>query len=353
MRVVRKWLTARLTDVALVAAPRLRPGVIDVFESLLARGGRYCPVVRQLVARNMQAVGVYTPQAHRDYFTRAAAHLAGQLHILRNAPHAGGAPGAGMPEQLARVVRDRIQLDASFDRLRQAASGGQGVIIMAPHVVDLPLWLARLNQEVPLSVYMRDSKDPMRRFAKQQWYRTAGCDAIVESSGNRNALDSGEADRASGRRRLIEALRQRRVVVITPDIPQKDPKGKPVRFFDREICLPRGAAILSRLTSAPLMTMVARPAGPAIRLVLHGPFSAHVGTGPERSASRPASVQQRLQWFTDCFVDFLRAYPSLWFFWGDKRWGRVFRGDPRYVRSAGASVSPNRTPSAMRTAGAT
>ena len=101
------------------------------------------------------------------------------------------------------------------------------------------------------------------------------------------------------------------------------------------------------------MTLVARPAGPAIRLVLHGPFPAHAGTGAGRSEARQAGVQQRLQWFTDCFVDLLRAHPSLWFFWGDKRWDRVFRGDPRYVRSAGVNVGPRRAPSAMRAAGAT
>jgi len=237
--------------------------------------------------------------------------------------------------------------------LHQAMSLGKGVIIMAPHVVDLPLWMVRLNQEMPLSVYMRGSKEHARRSAKQQWYRIAGFDAIVESSGNRDTLGLDQADRASGRRRLIEALRQRRVVVITPDIPQKDRKAMPVRFFDRDIFLPRGAAILSRLTSAPLMTMVAQPVGSAIRLVLHGPFPADVGTESESTASRPADVQRRLQWFTDCFVDFLRAHPSLWFFWGDKRWARVFRGDLRYVQSAGANVDPDRAPSAVRTAGVT
>jgi len=324
MRAVRKWFTDKLTDAALVAAPRTGPRSIDTIESFVAHFGRFCPVVSRIVASNMRTLGLYSPQAHRDYFARIATHLADQLHILRNAPRDLTRPVTTMPAELDRLVRRRILLDASFNRLNQAAALGKGVIIMAPHVVDLPLWMARLSQEVPLSVYMRDTKNPTRRHAKQLWYHSAGFEAIVESSRNPDPLDTEQADANSSRNRLIEALGRRRTVVITPDIPQKDRPIKPVRFFDRQVCLPRGAAILSKMTNAPLLTMVAEPAGATIRLILQGPFPTEANSG---------GVQERMQWFTDCFVDFLRAHPSLWFFWGDKRWTRVFKGDTRYIRS--------------------
>lgn len=330
MRTVRKWFTDKLTDAALFAAPLMGTRGIDTIESLVAHFGRFCPVVSDIVAKNMRTVGLYTPQGHRDYFARIAAHVAGELHVLRNVPRDLASTTPAMPTELDRLVRSRILLDTSFDRLKQASLGGKGVILMAPHIIDLPLWMARLNQEVPLSVYMRDTKNPSRRHAKQLWYTTAGFEAIVESSRNQDPLDSEQNDATSSRERLIEALGRGRVVAITPDIPQKDRNVKPVRFFDRQVCLPRGAAVLSKLTSAPLMTMTAEPAGAAIRLVLHGPFSVE---------SKSAGVQERMQWFTDCFVDFLRAHPSLWFFWGDKRWTRVFKGDTRYVRSGIAGIT--------------
>ena len=49
------------------------------------------------------------------------------------------------------------------------------------------------------------------------------------------------------------------------------------------------------------------------------------------ATSRRAAVRRRLQWFATSFEDFLRRQPALWYLWGDKRWTRVLRGDPRYV----------------------
>ena len=316
---MRRWVTARATDAAVAAAPRLTVRTVDRIEALLARCGPYCPVVARSVADNMRALDVYSVTAHRGYFAQLGAHLAGALHTLR---YADATRGNGMCDALAGIVAERVELDESVGRLREAAARGKGVIIMGPHIANYLLNLARLNQDVPLTVYLRYSKDPRRRAAKQRWYQASGVGWISEPA------DAGGPLGRLGR--LAAALRDGRTLFITPDLPQKRGDGTPVRFFQREIYLPAGPAVLAVRTGAPLFTLVARPVEQRQQLVLRGPL---VAERSERGRDgRRAAIRQRVQWFATCFEQFITEQTPLWYLWGDKRWTRVLRGDPRYVR---------------------
>jgi len=316
----RKWLTTRLTNTGIAWAARIPPAFIDSLESSITHAGPVCPIISRMVAQNMRSVGVYSPQAHRDYFARAAQHLAAELHLLNSARRLNQEYPA-VPPPMEQLVRQTIHLDESFELVHQARSHGKGVILMAPHIICLPLWLGRMNMEVPVTVYFRYSKNPHRQQAKYEATRPLGFEIVDE----RSTPESSES-----RGRLIEALNQNRMVVITPDLVQKEQKSKAVRFFDRDIHLPRGPAVLSLLTGAPLITMTARPEGKAFCLTMHGPY--HIEVTRRSRDARLQAIYQCLQWFSDHLVNLLKQHPSLWYFWGDKRWTRVFRNDPRYVR---------------------
>ena len=317
LRVTRHWLTARATDAAMAVAPQLSAPAIDRIAPLITRCGPLCPVVARNVADNMRAVGVYSVAAHRAYFAQLGAHFAGALHALR---YAGANAASGMHPELAELVRQRIELDASFDRLRAAADQGDGAIIMGPHIANYLLNLARLNQEIPLTIYLRYSKEARRRAAKERWYRATGVGWISEPP------DAGGSLGRLGR--MAAALRTGKVLFITPDLPQKRADGTPVRLFDREIYLPAGPAVLALRCGAPLFMLTAQVTAQRQRLVLRGPLSVS-----RQSGGRRAGVRAALQWFADEFEQFVRQRPALWYLWGDKRWTRVFRGDPRYVRN--------------------
>jgi predicted LPLAT superfamily acyltransferase len=276
----------------------------------------------------MRAVGLYSPEAHRDYFQRVAEHLAAAMHIFRHVPPDSTEPGRPMAPALARIAREQVDLGDSVDVLRRAMAPGRGTIIVGAHVTNFLLILARLNEEIPLTVYLRHSRDPRKLIAKQRWCRATGLTFIAEPAST--------ADPARRAATLADALAAGRVLVITPDIPQKDGNGVPVRFLDREIHLPNGPAALSVLTGAPLVSATGRPASRATRLVLEGPLT--LDAEPKGRGARQAAIAARMQWFADRFSNYLRASPSLWFLWADNRWTRVFRGDPRFARLRSPAV---------------
>lgn len=289
----------------------------------------------------MRAVGLYSAKVHQDYFVRVAEHLAAAMHIFRYVPPAGERTAA-MAAPLARMVREQIQLDESVQILQRAVAAGNGAIVVGCHITNFLLVLARLNEEIPLTVYLRHSRDPRRLAAKERWCRATGLQFIAEPASSTDPTRRAAA--------MAEALQSGRVLVITPDLPQKDASGVPVRFIDRRIWLPNGPAALSLLTGAPLVAAVARPAGSATCLVLEGPIGAEV-TNKGRGWRQDA-IAERMQWFADRFANYLRAYPSLWFLWGDNRWTRVFRGDARYAQFGAAGDATASDAAAINVAGA-
>jgi len=320
-RAVRQWLTARISERAVGCAPWLSETGVKRLERLIAWAGPRFPVIRRIVADNMRAVGAYTDTRHREYFSHAAQQLGGWLHAFRHAQVSADGPSQ-MPSSLARLVNQRFQLDESVDVLRDAASAGKGVILMSMHIADPAMWLARLNRVVPLTVLARPSKDPRRQRIKDQIPGVLGFQAIMEPS--------HDDQRGARLAKMADALRQGRTVLITPDLARKCGDGRPVRFFDREIYLPSGPAVLSATTGAPLMFMTARADSCTTRLVFHGPFVGQIA--PRTPESKDAAITERMQWFAHHLEAFLLDQTPLWFLWGDKRWTRVFRGDPQYVR---------------------
>jgi lauroyl/myristoyl acyltransferase len=316
---MRHWVTARATDAALLVAPRMSIQAADQIGGLLGRGGRHLPLVARLVADNMRALGVYTAAAHAAYFAQLGVHFAGALQALRCVGHRGEPQPS---RELARLAAARVVLDASVFRLRGALAGGRGAIVVGPHIVNYLLNLARLNQELPLTVYLRYSTDRRRRAAKERWYQASGVGWISE------AADAGGPLGRLGR--MAAVLRAGRVLYITPDLPQKRDEGTAVQFFGREIYVPAGPALLALRSGAPLFMLLAEAEGSHQRLMLCGPFEdEHAADG---HGERKGAVRRRLQWFAHGLERFLRAQTPLWYLWGDKRWTRVLSGDPRYVR---------------------
>ena len=323
----RQWFTRRLIDAAVAAAPLLPERAVSVLEAAIGRAGPVLPVLGGMVADNLRAAGLYSPAVHREYFARAAAHLAGAVQVFRYARAAGRGQARGMHPDLARLVNERVLLDDSFERLRQAAAMGKGVVLMGVHASNFLLVLARINRELPITVYLRHSRDPRRQAIKKRWCEITGLDFIAEPPSAANPMRRAEI--------MADALSQGRTLIITPDLAQKREDGVPVRLLGREVYLPAGAAAISLVVQAPLVTVMARPApagGQSIGLRFFGPMATPVSQ--RRRGWRQAAIQECLQWYAGLLNDeFLIKYPALWFLWGDKRWARVFRGDPRYTRA--------------------
>ncbi len=325
---MRHWVVSRVTDTAVHAAPRLSARAVDRIGHIIASGGRALPVISHNVARNLRSAGLYSAVTHRAYFDQLGQHFAGALHALRLADHTRAGT---MGEELCHIVNERIEIDESVEMLKSAAGTGRGVILIGPHIMNYLLGLARLNQEIPLTIYLRYSKEARRRTAKQRWYRASNVEWISEPA---------EAGGAFGRvGHMAAALRRGATLFITPDLPRKRDDGTPVRLFNREVYLPAGPALLAARSGAPMFMLTASAIEGRQRLGVRGPYH---GTDDARGRdARRASLQRRMQWFADEFGRFVRAQPALWYLWGDKRWSRVFQGDARYTR-AWAEASADR-----------
>lgn len=326
LRALRHWLTENTLRTAVRAAPHLSPHAAEQIVTGLIGCGAALPPLAERIAGNMRSAGVYHPAAVRMYFRQLGQHLAGALYAMQctidaadddDAPHAD----RGAPAFSARAA-ERIELGPSVAALADRTTDGRGAIIMAPHINSYLLFLARLNQAVPLTVYLRHSSDTRRQSWKRRWYRASGVDWIAEPPGVRGTM--GRLGPMAG------ALEAGRTIFITPDLPQKPSAGTPVACCGRELYLPAGAALLAVRTGAPLFVLTAEPAGTRLRLHLHGPHTPAVA-GRGRDARRQCLVAH-LQWFAAHLERLLTQHPQLWYLWGDKRWTRVFRNDPRYTR---------------------
>lgn len=311
-RSLRRWLAARLTDCAMVAAPLLTVPTAQRLGQLLAVIGPKLPQLGRHIARNMQAAGLYSPRVHRAHFVELGLHFAGALLALRCAARPNGTA------ELRAAAGRQVELDRSVDRFAMSVTG-RGAILVGPHICNYLLSLAVLADALPLTVYLRHSRDARRRAAKQRWYRASGVRWISEPADAHGPLGRIGA--------MASELALGRVLFITPDLPQKREHGVAVTWLGRTIHLPGGAALLAERTGAPLCLLTARPVGNRQRLFVSDVYSARpAGRGRE---ARRSAVQARMQWFAEGFEEFVRAAPELWYLWGDKRWTRVLHGDAR------------------------
>lgn len=350
LREIRQWITAQARNTAAALAPRLSRQAADRLGAIIAHVGPHVPVLARQVADNMRSAGIYSRRGHRDYFAGLAEHFAGALQVLRCAAGSteltaeAGSTGltaeAGSTEltvesrdaqspspvrlssrpkpEFMQLVRERIGVDASVDQLRDSLVQGRGAIILSPHINNYFMNVARLNEQVPLTVYMRWVNDPQRQAAKDKWYRVSGCTFISQPPDGGGPL---------GRmKRMAEVIEAGRPLMVLVDLTQKREDGVAVRFFGREVYLPAGAAVLALRTAAPVFVMTAYRAEGRQVIQLHGPYRA------DRRADRQAGVQRILQTFADHLERMLIEQPGLWYLWADKRWTRTFRGDPRYTQ---------------------
>ncbi len=308
----RRWLTAKATQAARTIAPSLPAQAIDIVEVQLARLAPALPRLGRMVEANLRSAGIDQPHVVRDYFAQAVRQLANTLRLFRLHPNS---------DAIIRLARRQSELDPSIASIRRAINGRTGVIIAAAHVCDYPLWLVRLNQEVPLSVYLRWSKDARRRDVKRAWARAAGLNTIIEPP--------RDDDATRGALACARFLQQGGALFLTPDIVQKAGRGAAVNLFGRKVCLPVGAAMLARLTGAPLVPVFGRFVDG--RQVIYAGEPIRVAGRRGKSHGRAAQIQQATQEWANQFEAFVRDCPQAWFFWGDKRWTRVFQDDPRYT----------------------
>ena len=310
-------LRRRLTSAAVINAARgapFTPGVgIRLLEALLARGGPVAPKLARMVRANMQHAEITDARAADEYFEHAARHLTNGLRVLKWARH---------PQKVIDLARQDVTLDDTLTAARQTIAAHNGGGIIAPaHCQNYLVSLVRLNQDIPISIYLRWNKDPRRVELKRRWCAAAGLDVIVEPKNLTNPAARAEI--------CVEAIRNGKTLAITPDLPQKAEDGVPVRWLDRTIYLPSGPASLAMLAEVPLLPLFATYQGKQQVLSFEAPIPVERLT--RAAGGRKEATRRATQTWADGFAAFVRNCPAAWYLWADNRWTRVLRNDPRYV----------------------
>lgn len=306
-------MTAQAKSAGLAAAPRLSPKMMDRLERMLARWGPRAPVLARQVEVNMRSAGVGGRADVDEHFRQVARHLTNALRIFRS---------GFAPDVVAEMARREIAVDSSMDLVRAAMSDGRGAVIIPPHVCNFLLTAVRLNQEIPLSIYLRWSSDPRKRELKEAWCKAAGLNAILEPA---NATDPSARAAA-----CVDILRSGRALVMTPDIVQRAGRGAAVKLFGRIVDLPTGPASIAMLAESPLFSMFGFTRGNVHTMTVKPPRM--IVSRSRAEGGRTAAVREAMQEWGDYFEAFLRAEPASWFLWGDSRWTRFFRGDSAFSK---------------------
>ncbi len=262
----------------------------------------------------MRAAGVYRQDVFGDYFREVARHLCNGLRIRRLARRYG-AVGA--------LAYREVGIDSSISIVREALSSGRGVLLAPAHCTNYLVSLARLAQETPVHIYLRWSKDERRVAMKRQWCEAAGLGVIIEPP--------GAADPTSRAAACVEALSEGKVLAITPDIAQRSDEGTPVEWLGRTAFIPTGPASLAMLAEAPMIPLFARAADGKQVLYFEPPIV--VASVSRAEGGRKEAIRRAMQTWTDGFERFILSHPHYWFLWGDSRWTRVLRGDPKYSKA--------------------
>ena len=312
-RSFRRWIATETLAAGRSLAPFLPASAIAATEWAVGGISAHLPVMASLVARNMRSAGVYNEACFRAYFAQVALHLANSARIFKWAENR---------ERLAHLIRSQVQLDPSVGHLREVLAAGKGAVVAAPHVCNYVFTLARLNMEVPLAVYLRWSPNQHKIRMKRQWCEAVGLPVILEPPDQANPTSRAAA--------CVDALRSGRALVMTPDIAQKDrDKGVGVQILGHSACLPAGPASIAMLAEAPIVPVFGRVSGKMHTIYASAPLLVSPRTRAE--GGRNAALREVMQVWADQFTAFARACPQAWFLWGDSRWTRVFRGDPRYA----------------------
>lgn len=312
LRQFRRRIAAAATRSVEPLGKLLPSPAVSTLEWFLKHAARHAPILSSMVADNMRRAGVYSADAHRAYFAQIALHIANALRLFGN---------SATPDRIEKLVRSQISLDPSIENLKKLMAEGRGVLLAPAHTSNYVLTLARLAHEVPVTIYLRWSKDQQKVRLKHNWCRAAGLQVVLEPENAANPTSRAAA--------CVDVLRSGALLAMTPDIAQKRDEGVPIRFRGHSAYLPSGPASIAMLAESPFVPLYGRVSANVQTLYITEPVRVQMRSRAE--GGRQEAVRLAMQAWADGFATFLTNCPEAWFLWADSRWTRVFRGDPEYA----------------------
>lgn len=209
-----------------------------------------------------------------------------------------------------KMLEEQFKFDETFSILEQAYSKGKGVITIAPHISGYPVYGAIISSRIPCTIYMRRNQDPRKMKITETVGRSSNAELISAPVG----ATKGQRLQVS-----IDALRQGKMIFLTPDTPRKPDRGVAVNILGKTAHFPTGVFIMSMRTGAPVV--------PVWWHWKEGFY--HVSYGQPIQLERGGRLREKAeeamkQWGADVDL-FIRKHPEMWWNWLDKRWTKILR----------------------------
>jgi lauroyl/myristoyl acyltransferase len=209
-----------------------------------------------------------------------------------------------------KLLEDMFCFDDTFSILEQTYARGKGVITIAPHFSGYPAYGAVVSSRIPCTIYIRRNRDPRKMKINETVGKASGAELISAPPG---------ASKAQRLQVSINALRQGKMLFLTPDTPRKPNDGVAVTILGKTAHFPTGVFIMSMRTGAPVV--------PVWWHWKDGLY--HVSYGQPIELERGGRLKEKAeeamkQWGRE--VDaFIRQHPEMWWNWLDKRWTKILR----------------------------
>jgi lauroyl/myristoyl acyltransferase len=209
-----------------------------------------------------------------------------------------------------QMVFDQFKFDETLAILKQTYAKGKGVITIAPHLSGYPAYGAAISSRIPCTIYARRNQDPRKMKITETVVKASGAELISAPPG---------ASKAERLKVSIDALRQGKMLFLTPDTPRKPDEGVPVTILGKTVHFPTGVFIMSLRTGAPVLPVWWYWKDGCYRVSYSQPIELDRGGNLRKKAADAVK-----QWGDNVDI-FIRQHPEMWWNWLDKRWTKILR----------------------------
>lgn len=199
------------------------------------------------------------------------------------------------PEDIERLV-----VFQGMENLHEAVEKGRGVFILTAHFGNWELMSAALSARLkdPAIVVRPIDFQPFERFMQEL----------------RTRFGTGIIPKQKAMRRLLEAMKHKRVVGILLDQNVDWYEGVFVNFLGARACTNKGLALVALKTGAPVVPVFSvRQKDGRFRIIVEPELSLI------RTGDKIKDIEENTALFTAVIEKYIRHYPDHWF-WFHRRW---------------------------------
>jgi lauroyl/myristoyl acyltransferase len=298
-RKIRKKTTVNLLRFGQYLASRGSYRTVERLRTVMRLFFRTCLPLRFRLRTNIRCAGLNPDGLVDAYFERGIDQMLMLAHGFR------------ADFDIASLL-EQFRFDETFGVIEQAYKHQKGVIIIAPHLSGYPAFGSVFSSRIPLTIYSRHSQD--------KW-KTKITDTIAKIGNVERIYPPLDATKAQRLQIAMNALRQGKILFITPDTPRKPQEGTPVRILGKRAYFPDGVFVMAMRTGAQVI--------PAWWHFQDSQY--HIRFGNPIQLPQTGKIRDKAQAGVQLWAEqvdaFLRKYPEMWWNWLDKRWTKILRQD--------------------------